>query len=222
MVGGASVVPLAAAGGAQEPRLARHCAAVPRLPPYAAHRVRLFALHGITADTARTEDDPALLKVRSAGRALLGKKAPLLPAERRAALEAQLCAHFGVAELSEQHVTDASTVPVTRERQGWVAPEAQLMQALLARGEPARSEALRELQASWRQAFYDALQPTHLPVGWDIHHDPFAHSAARSAKQGDDGGKVEPTYRANGEFIDERLHNGNRCSSSSPVACADG
>jgi hypothetical protein len=87
-----------------------------------------------------------------------------------------------------------------------MAPEAQLMQGLLSLEGPARASGLRELQASWRQAFYDALQPTHLPVGWDVHHDPFAHAPVRTAEVQQRQQSGGPAYdRATGDFIDSRL-----------------
>jgi hypothetical protein len=80
--------------------------------PYDAHRARLFADHGIAADTARTVEDPHLSRVRSAARALSGPRSAKLPAARRLQLEAQLCAHYGVDTLTPETLARAASVQV--------------------------------------------------------------------------------------------------------------
>mmetsp|Transcript_24318 Transcript_24318/g.58594 ORF Transcript_24318/g.58594 Transcript_24318/m.58594 type:complete len:85 (-) Transcript_24318:102-356(-) len=77
------------------------------------------------------------------------------------------------------------------------------MQCLLEHEEPSRSALLKEVQSSWRQVFVDALQPTHLPLGWDIHHDPSVHNPHACAPHEGES----PTDKAGHDFIDARLHN---------------
>lgn len=150
--------------------------------PYAQHRTALLAAHRIPADTARVYDDAALVRLRSAARALRGKAAARLPVARRAELEAAVCAHYGVSPPpSSELLATAANVEVKVEVPGWVAPEAKLMEGLLALpNDSDRSAALHGLQVAYRRTFVDALSPQHLPEGWDVEHSPFGHSSRNS------------------------------------------
>lgn len=197
--------------------------------PYAARRASLFAAHGIAPDTARTVDDPHLQRVRSAGRALSGRQASRLPEGRRRDLEAVLASHFGVERVGAETVAEAARVRVTRERDDWTSPEALLVSGLLESGDA--NEAIRQLQATWRQTFVDAVAPRHLPLGWSVHHDAFAEVAARrdrreslglsgsrggaSATGGDDSEADQPGV----DFIDARLHNASTERLPPPPTC---
>ena len=146
--------------------------------PYAQHRTALLAAHRISADTARVYDDATLVRLRSAARALRGKAAVRLPAARRAELEAAVSAHYGVPPPpSTELLATAADVEVRVEVAGWVAPEARLMEGLLALpDDEERSAALHGLQVAYRRTFVDALSPQHLPEGWDVEHTPFEHA----------------------------------------------
>ena len=141
--------------------------------PYAERRSELFAARGIREDTARVVDAPELARVKSAARLLGGSAAvrARVPARRLAELEAAVAAHFGVdaAALTPERVAEAAALDTKVVREGYVAPEAQLVARLREAG-GGGDGALRELTVGYRRLFVDALAPSHLPAGWSVEH----------------------------------------------------
>ena len=149
--------------------LCRACHAVIERP-YTRHRAALLSAASIADDTRRVHVDAALAKVRSAGRALVSRKASALPTERRRELEAMISAHFGPEseEPAEVLARRAAALDPSGPRDGYVAPEERLVAALSAR--PDADEALAALSAGWRELFVATLRPSALPAGWSVSH----------------------------------------------------
>ncbi|XP_065674256.1 exonuclease 3'-5' domain-containing protein 2 [Hydra vulgaris] len=110
-------------------------------------------------------DNPVLLKIRSAAKALFNQKSKI-PYLRKIELETIIKDYYGVETISENLLRDAlnMNVKITNESFQYLHGEKVVKDII-------REDRLFNFIRMWRQHFLDVMQPKYMPELWSVDHN---------------------------------------------------
>ncbi|XP_062566584.1 exonuclease 3'-5' domain-containing protein 2-like isoform X1 [Saccostrea cucullata] len=115
--------------------------------------------------SVKVHADKDLQKVRSAARALLSKKdRDKIPVERKEALRTIVKDFYGVADLSDELLEEASDMDYRTINDQYFPHGKAVLRHVR------RNGGIYNFEKRWRQHFVDTMKPSYLPPKWSVDH----------------------------------------------------
>ena len=137
-------------------------------------RQQLAAKHNAplgTKEQIKFIDNPILIKVRSAAKALMNQKSNI-PFSRKLELEATIKEYYGVATLDKELLNDTLKIGVKTTNEAFQCVHGEkVVKDIITEG------CLFDFIRMWRQHFLDSMQPKYLPELWSVDHNAHKYEA---------------------------------------------